>query len=123
MKREIKFKVYNPENGVITQGQCFETFVLTAKTVDFSKLILMQFTGRKDDNEVEIYEGDIVQWDSEDSKVTAEVIFKLSEEENLCISAFEFKILKVEEYEHDEPIPFLVIGNIHKNPELLTQKQ
>lgn len=84
--------------------------------------ILMQFTMLNDQNGKEIYEGDIVQYDSECGKVIAKVIFKINNNESLLISGFEFEVIKIEEYEHDNPIDFLVIGNIYENPELVTNK-
>lgn len=78
-----------------------------------------QFTGIADNNKTDIFESDIMKWDSEDGEVTAIVIYKECDEENLHLSGFEFKIINVEEYNHDNPIEFTVIGNIHQNPELL----
>lgn len=60
-----------------------------------------------------------MKWDSEDGQVTGKVVFKNSEEEDLNLSGFVFEIINVEEYEHDNPIEFEIIGNIYENQELL----
>lgn len=80
---------------------------------------LMQFTGMKDKNGVEIYEGDIL-----DGKYKAFVYFKDGR----------FKVKKVEEGFCSRSVarwlhlrekalcPSEIIGNIYENPELLTNK-
>lgn len=72
-----------------------------------------QFTGLTDKNEKEIYEGDVVRgdsngyikWDNEDSSY--EVEYHAFHKEWLCAIHY----------------PIEIIGNIHDNPELLTNKE
>lgn len=66
---------------------------------------LMQYTGLKDKNGVEIYEGDVVKGDWGDIK---EVRFGI--EENFVYWHMEYG---------REGKDYKVIGNIHENPELL----
>ena len=61
---------------------------------------LMQFTGLKDKNGKEIYEGDIVRQDYDNALCEVKFI-------SGCFSPFK----------HDGQ--FVVIGNIYENPELL----
>ena len=80
--------------------------------------VLMQYTGLKDKNGKEIYEGDIVGiswWDGLEDKTTqAQVIFKsgsfMWDDKKRYDSLF---------YKH---MTFDVIGNIYENPELLNVK-
>jgi hypothetical protein len=68
----------------------------------------------------DVYEGDVVRYDTEDGICTALVYFKDNESESEWLSGFALKpIGNIEEYEDDNPVEFHVIGNIHDNPELL----
>jgi len=66
-----------------------------------------EFTGLKDKNGKEIYEGDLVQL-HEYGEVYKEVVFYKG---SFCIHGFNFGVEKSE-----------IIGNIHENPELLKQR-
>ena len=72
------------------------------KTNEISDLVLMQFTGLKDKNGKEIYEGDIVKGEVENNKFISVVEFQNGG----------FSINTLWEPE--------VIGNIFENPELIT---
>ena len=89
---------------------------------------LMQYTGLKGKNGKEIYEGDIVRYESEDGDVwTAQIIWDTGEE-NIFISGFRSQpIHDVTEEIYDEngnpPLDWTgeveVIGNIYENEDLL----
>lgn len=114
--REIKFRAWDDENG------CFithERLLNIASYEDLFCMKLMQYTGKKDKNGVEIYEGDIVITTS--NALTGKwkhKIFKIEFKEINCLAGakymgfdFQFNVDEVE-----------VIGNIYKNPELLESK-
>jgi len=128
--REIKFRVWNPENkkmsmvGAIDWDMYYKVITCNTKDEKMYKLghkdldfILMQYTGLKDKNGTEIYEGDLLF--SSDWCCNCEVIwedggFTLKEGET---------IYNLKENLTDDDGNYLddvkVIGNIYENKELI----
>ena len=124
MNREIKFRAWYKEKKRI--GKVLGIDILHKEIyfsnedvdcyehTDFKDIELMQYTGLKDKNNKEIYEGDIVTLHNSKYKV----IFNSKE------AGF---VLRDDEFEMN--IPFTnnnnkrmeVIGNIYENPELLKE--
>ena len=116
--KEIKFRAWNALNkkmldwGDIFHLPAWEIFPGTPEQRPFN---IMQYTGLKDKNDREIYEGDIIEFLENESGETwtAKIVF-----ENLA-----FKALDVEdegyEYDFDDLSDIEVIGNIYENPEIL----
>lgn len=118
--REIKFRAWDKEEKVM----CYDIPTFTDDFTDMlnrtikyhqdNDLVLMQYTGLKDKNGKEIYEGDIIKYSmgntmqSNPMVVSFEEIFGLLGE--YCNS-----------YYATNKNSFEVIGNIYQNPELIGQ--
>jgi hypothetical protein len=110
--REIKFRMWNEENKLITNSLDLCDIVLAA-TKQNPKLFhwdesvpVMQYTGLNDKNGEEIYEGDIISYISFDEKTYRQ--------ECPDLTSFHFW----QETSDNKTVE--VIGNIYENPELLT---
>jgi uncharacterized phage protein (TIGR01671 family) len=121
--RKIKFRAWDKEKGKIISNPIINDIDSATNYIGLNTLFekflnrnfkIMQFTGLKDKNEKEIYEGDVVK----DVGIIGEIIyvecsFRINPEGNKKIE-FTESLLNYDNLE--------VIGNIHENPELLTNK-
>jgi len=121
MKRELKFRLwsdslkvmYSPENQIGNLWSIPEADNGILKVRDDE--VLMQFTGLKDKNGKEIYEGDIIKYDKWIGKVkwgNERASFCSVDKDNFG-GELAFQI-----YARDGELPE-IIGNIYKNPELI----
>lgn len=118
--REFKFRIWDE-----TLGMCNEPIIGSSKPVRVNEAfnenaigVVMQYTGSKDKNGKEIYEGDVVLQYQEVCQVMfsndnyAEIYaFHLHDKNGECTSHYYGGTI----YEKDCE----VIGNIYENPELL----
>lgn len=140
MNREIKFRAFSKKTKKmykevihvnINSSEGIWTTVLRndpfeAKTVHYSiqpeHCKIMQFTGLKDKNEKEIYEGDIViydrgvgNWTGQRMSTTHEIVF--NDEVFAFVMKYGSSYIKLRKHWN---YIYEVVGNIYENPELLS---
>jgi len=136
--REIKFRVFKTfglprmkmdYNPVIYKGMyCDMDGSLICDTYESDTAILMQYTGLKDANGKEIYEGDIVKYVAGKNYENTGVVIWADEKNSFNLKTYPFmcgfvihneKESKTDKFEWDETNYMQVVGNIYENPELL----
>ena len=123
MSREIKFRAYHKERKEIFEIASIDfeekkvtlsNGIIKLLNVDFKQFELSQYTGLKDKNGKEIYEGDIV-------------ILNDTEEENRCVVKYKYGSYILidgdlrENLSNVEDSFLEVIGNIYENKNLLEE--
>ena len=126
--REFKFRAWDKEFKVMLDGfsERSERFCIWSDGVvdecgvdKTNKWIVMQYTGLKDKNGKEIFEGDIVEWEAFDIKNgclkhRGEVTYGEAKVFIRIIFSISLKTCKI-----SGPPNLLVVGNIYEHPALL----
>lgn len=133
--REIKFRVWHPDDFEMHYFKDFVEIVMwqgafafdgridqyRSENPELGSVTFMQFTGSKDFNGVEIYEGDILQSTMDETyKSVVEFCAENVGSCGCCYNEFEGTGFKAKDLRFNEAI---VIGNIYKDSHLLNQAQ
>lgn len=118
---ETKFRLYSKYRGM-SPSKTFKEFCLNTdnRFLTLPDLVVMQYTGLKDKNGKEIYEGDIISYkyyrgfSGGEKEIIAKVEFI-----DGCFGFYEF-VGYFNRYDLNES---KVIGNIYENPELLKDEK
>lgn len=137
--REIKFRAFDEETdtmyqeiGVTTDGVAFQYNEIDEEVIYFPDAELMQYTGLKDKNGTEIYEGDIVDvhWQSYDKAHTgidkgvvfysngAFTLYRAKEFTQGTLSYMGNLSFHLKETADNGELYSKVIGNIYENSDL-----
>lgn len=120
--REIKFRAWTePENKMFSWNNLLNMNLHNALTIpEQCGLILMQYTGLKDKNGKEIYEGDIVKIDNNVKAIKAQVEYSETFAQYIITHTGDIVSEAEPLGDYDEIIE--VIGNIYDNPELMKEE-
>jgi len=119
MKREIKFRAWNGrsmEYGGFSIHATGKILPMDGLTGINGQSQVMQYIGLEDKNGSEIYEGDIIRWSVNDTSVTAPIGYE--DGAFWMLNAIDKSYGNV--YNDWLRGEYEIIGNIHKNPNLLT---
>lgn len=126
MEREIKFRAYHKERKEMFEiasidfeekKAALSNGIIKLLNVDFKQFELLQYTGLKDKNDKEIYEGDILFFRDENTKYV--VVWQ--------DTAFIIKSIEIRKYSEkmcwldDTEICCEIVGNIYENKNLLEE--
>lgn len=109
--REIKFREWSTKYKEMIDWEVFKnkTDLGAVLNNEYENIIHMQYTGLKDKNGKEIYDGDIIIW--------SEKRYKIVWHEKIAGFVMENNGIERPDIEFDIEI----IGNIYENPELIGQ--
>ena len=118
--REIKFRAYHLDwNKYFEKGTDINSISYNSQfdMIDLDRVLWEQYTGLKDKNGVEIYEGDIICQQMRFVETNG-VIFWQEDKARFAVNLDGFITTVTKPQEHS----YEVIGNIHENTDLLEKQ-
>ena len=114
--RAIKFRAWDIDNQCFRYDFTYPTDTLLGEDINQMpyNTLVMQYTGIRDKNEVEIYEGDIVREPNGRFPIISEIVYyppsfrQIGKTTNRVVECLNCRTFRLE-----------VIGNIYQTPELL----
>lgn len=117
-------RMYQPDEVMVGNGDIWiiDEDSVAGEWIVNNDIHLMQSTGLLDKNGKEIFEGDILAFETNDEVINVKIFW----DEKHALFMF-----RSEKYNEEEPLaelveantyPFEIIGNIYENPELLEDK-
>lgn len=127
MTREIRFRAWNKEEKWMEEVLPCPNAGLNKFLSDLSKThFIMQFTGLKDKNGKEIYEGDVVKLSCFGDRNIIAIVEWFNEGHKYRVNIIDDDLRKSHDWNagmHDCFRCMEIIGNIYENPELLDNKK
>ena len=132
MEREIKFRAYHKERKEIFEiasidfeekKAALSNGIIKLLNVDFKQFELLQYTGLKDKNGKEIYEGDIIKYKSPYNRRLNHISPVKSLETEASFGTKDIYGNEIPLYTISANNYFEVIGNIYENKNLLEENK
>ena len=119
--REIKFRAWDVEEKIMIDANsfAFEEYLPLSDLFKSSSFEFMQFTGLRDKNGKEIYEGDIIKLGEDTYDLYYRINEKVTIEWDEDLTGFKPFMDTHSDYDYINNETCEVIGNIHETPELI----